>query len=569
MADDGISTAEFKKLVNQEVRDVCTELGYNYDSEKQRGFAFQYWCARLIKRAEPSFDTDADDAVVQRRDLKADIVFEDTSANHMCIGQSKMIAWGAPVDESEVVDFFSRHQLYSDRDWVKKHGSEAAASALADYGERMKVSWSVAYYFLTTGTASSRVCEAVASMQQEAIRRTLNIRYSLLDLGRLKDYYLQAESLDQSPPKEVTLHLPMGRFFSMQTPRPTVVVALKGNVLRSLAKGKHQSVFSWNIRGYLGSRGINAQIAETATSTPDDFFYFNNGVSAICTDFAFVNKNEIRIWDLQIINGAQTVNSLAEAPENSAIEVLFRLTKTEDVKTEKGFNQRVIQYNNSQNVVKLSDFRSNDRIQHFLESAIWDATPRGPLQKVQYLPKRTVKRRKGAAVAITLEDFAKVRYSFLEEPTLVHEAPKSLWSEKETGGVYETVFGVEGVLEPKWSQDTLDEALLALAFHFHIEKTVKLQDDVNRYMRRLRFHAVGLAGEYYRRVLRLEGGAKTFLTEAKFAPRWRELWDHAFDILESEWSSAESEKMTMFAFVRNTDRWENMKRRLTRKLAKR
>jgi hypothetical protein len=59
------------------------------------------------------------------------------------------------------------------------------------------------------------------------------------------------------------------------------------------------------------------------------------------------------------------------------VEVLLRVTKAGSVKTEKGFNADVIRYNNTQNIVKLSDFCSNDTIHLGLEKKLAEQRPRG------------------------------------------------------------------------------------------------------------------------------------------------------------------------------------------------
>ena len=41
----------------------------------------------------------------------------------------------------------------------------------------------------------------------------------------------------------------------------------------------------------------------------------------------------------------------------------MRITETQSVGTEKGINEKIIRYNNTQNKITLSDFRSNDKIQ--------------------------------------------------------------------------------------------------------------------------------------------------------------------------------------------------------------
>jgi hypothetical protein len=155
------------------------------------------------------------------------------------------------------------------------------------------------------------------------------------------------------------------------SPFKTLVAVVKGNSLRNLYKRHKQSLYAFNIRGFLGNRGINQDLINTIISSPDDFYYFNNGVSAVCTDFSIDSTTRVvTASKLQIINGAQTVTAIANQDADERVEVLFRLTETEGESTEKGMNQRIIRYNNSQNQIKVSDFRSNDPIQRFLKDKL-------------------------------------------------------------------------------------------------------------------------------------------------------------------------------------------------------
>ena len=109
----------------------------------------------------------------------------------------------------------------------------------------------------------------------------------------------------------------------------------------------------------------------------DEFFYFNNGVTAICSDFK-VNKNEITARNFQIINGAQTVVSIRNATlqqENKVkdVEVLIRIVETGELKTtQKGFNKDIVTFNNTQNKIETWDFISNDPIQIWLEQNLFE-----------------------------------------------------------------------------------------------------------------------------------------------------------------------------------------------------
>ena len=113
---------------------------------------------------------------------------------------------------------------------------------------------------------------------------------------------------------------------------------------------------------------------------------------------------------LQIINGAQTVGTLAKTKPHDDVCVLFRLTRTGDVNIEKSINRNIIEYNNTQNLIKLSDFRSNDRVQLWLEMKFKETRNLEVLPAISYLRKRG--QRAGAHKGVTLEEFAKVRYAY-------------------------------------------------------------------------------------------------------------------------------------------------------------
>ena len=134
-------------------------------------------------------------------------------------------------------------------------------------------------------------------------------------------------------------------------------------------------LFSANVRDYLGSRrsdaNINHGIKSTAESEPENFWAYNNGLTILVHDFEDTQKGNTRILKItgmSIVNGAQTTGSLGSLKRlpNDSILVPARFVKTssEDV------IHNVIQFNNSQNRVTASDFRSNDRTQKRLREEI-------------------------------------------------------------------------------------------------------------------------------------------------------------------------------------------------------
>jgi len=566
-----LSVREFRKLLREQLEKVAAENGWNMDKASDRGFSLQVWMAERIEAYEQGYDTSPSDAILFSKDLKADLVFDDPVRQHMLIVQCKYQGEKKLVDESEVNDFFQRHKKFMVPEWVNNHGSAAASSALGDYKDKVEDGcYTITYRFVSTGRASDRVRELAELCNDEYTKEGLPVTCELMDFQVLKEYFIQSQSLEVSGPSEVRFRVPKDQFIVKNEPYPTLVAVIKGNMLRNLYRRYKESLYAWNIRGYLGNRGINHEISTTARERSGDFFYFNNGISAICTHFVIENGNELVAKNFQIINGAQTITSLSKAPQNSDLEVLFRLTRTRAVKTESGINRDIIQYNNSQNAIKVSDFRSNDPIQVHLEHRFKDRRPRGPHKKrIRYLRRRAVGG--GAGIGLKLEELAKVRYAFLVEPTRLHADPKSLWTPKENGGCYHLSFGVNERLEAVWSAEVFEETLLSLAFYYTIDsRTKELAKMDQKQFRRLRYHLLALAGVYSRENLDATGVHDCTRKAAKFDAHWNRICEAAFDVVEDVYTHAvEDNDMTMFAFVRNEEKWGDMKKRFARKMARR
>lgn len=98
---------------------------------------------------------------------------------------------------------------------------------------------------------------------------------------------------------------------------------------------KNYELFEENIREYLGTQGINNGIIKTLKDSVDraNFFYYNNGITIICekcetikgTDVDKDGKNiyGFKLDNPQIVNGCQTVNSIAEVLSHCPQDKLF------------------------------------------------------------------------------------------------------------------------------------------------------------------------------------------------------------------------------------------------------
>ncbi len=139
-----------------------------------------------------------------------------------------------------------------------------------------------------------------------------------------------------------------------------------------------------NIRRYLGLQGnrVNTGIRDTLHSNkPENFYFFNNGLTLICDQFKYnaVQQSDYQVQakNLQIVNGGQTCmtifRTLADMdakgkafPQNASVLVRIYELPSED-------NDLVLQIThatNSQNPVDLKDLKSNDQRQQNLETSI-------------------------------------------------------------------------------------------------------------------------------------------------------------------------------------------------------
>ena len=145
-------------------------------------------------------------------------------------------------------------------------------------------------------------------------------------------------------------------------------VALVSDLV-ALHKKHKKALYERNIRYFLGSResDVNKSIQETLRTAPDEFFYLNNGVTALADlveapQGTKANKR-LRLRGLSVINGAQTISSAAEfVAQNplcdiSTAKVLVTIIKAD---SEGKFGRSVTRARNHQNPVSTGNFASLD-----------------------------------------------------------------------------------------------------------------------------------------------------------------------------------------------------------------
>lgn len=166
--------------------------------------------------------------------------------------------------------------------------------------------------------------------------------------------------------------------------RRVLIAKLPVSEIKGLFDAHGDALLDRNIRRYLGLRGnrVNAGIHDTLAdnSRRSNFYFFNNGITAICTKFGY-NALQSENWTvsaagLQIVNGGQTCKTIQLAlgarPEEdfSRTFVLLRLYEIASAADE--LINNITFATNSQNPVDLTDLHSNDPIQERLALGLKD-----------------------------------------------------------------------------------------------------------------------------------------------------------------------------------------------------
>lgn len=199
--------------------------------------------------------------------------------------------------------------------------------------------------------------------------------------------------------------------------------------LKNVFEKYDKELFSANVRDYLGSRrsdrNINHNIKETAKSNPEKFWVYNNGITALVNDFIATSQDNVGLLEIKgiaIVNGAQTTGALGSLKDVDLKDAFIpaRFVKCGDPK----IVQEIIRYNNSQNKIEASDYRSNDRIQNRLRKEFSE------LPSIIYLGGRrgagedTIKRPRNILSSYSA---GQALAAFHQEPALAYNERSNIW----------------------------------------------------------------------------------------------------------------------------------------------
>lgn len=163
----------------------------------------------------------------------------------------------------------------------------------------------------------------------------------------------------------VEVDLTLENWHCTPTPKTTIYGQISVADLATLVSEFGTGLFQRNIRHYLGSIGVNGAITNTALHKPEDFFYLNNGLTAVAADIQQAGGNNDRcafhLTDISIVNGAQTAGAVAAASIAGTIspnaKVLITIIK---IGVDDALGLQITKARNHQTAVRGVDFAALD-----------------------------------------------------------------------------------------------------------------------------------------------------------------------------------------------------------------
>ncbi|MBD2055000.1 AIPR family protein [Oculatella sp. FACHB-28] len=320
-------------------------------------------------------------------DKKCDLIYVDKDRGYIVVIQTYMSLNDKPAAKSSKAS-----DLNAAAAWLLNSPIDDLPQGLQPSAEEVRSTLeggnvkSIQFWYVHNLPESANV-KAELQMVEQTINNSLRTRFSNIEVENVSAIEVGRETIDEwyralEAPILITekFRIPIsGGYTISNSDWESFVTAVPIAWFRNIVRNHRENLFSANVRGYLGSKAssnnINNGIKETAKNDPSHFWVYNNGITALVSDFqerevenseyGEINKaKELEITGISIVNGAQTtgaVGSLVELIDDIAM-VQVRFVKCSNIKT----IRKIIEYNNRQNTVEISDFRSNDPIQRRL-----------------------------------------------------------------------------------------------------------------------------------------------------------------------------------------------------------
>jgi len=311
----------------QNIRDSVREYAEDAQNEVEKGHNFLQW---VLTRVFEATEDDATDAIIDGpNDLGIDAYLPvDFSEDKIYLFQSK---YGTSHSMEAIAKFRQDVQSLRTRD-ITKMRPEIARLVTQIQEKNLKIEC----IYVTDQKVDEESYESVEIHDIDTIIQKLWDRIKKPAVGKKATIRLESKLRYQN----------------------TLLGILKLRELTNFVTKNRDYVFESNIRQWMQFKTtVNKGLRETLQESPNKFFYYNNGITIVVNDFEELEDNSILLHAPQIVNGAQTSNSVldhAKRTHNLDGSITVTIIKAADELDQ----NNITKYRNSQNAVRGKDLVS-------------------------------------------------------------------------------------------------------------------------------------------------------------------------------------------------------------------
>ncbi len=346
----------------------------NFPNDGQRFVAWYLRNIHLRDMNETRFDiTDGSD------DKQIDAIVVDDDNNTVYVIQGKFIGKGS-VDAEPLREVLSSWIQLKDLVRLQDNCNSRLKQKLSEVALALDDDYDIIFELITTGDLTPSAQNDLAAFQANlAEADDFPASIHVLNEDELKVRYdMSLEK--ENPVIKHSLRLETGKYIKMDIGGTEVVMAAVP--LRDCIKLpgiKDGTLFQKNVRQSLGlNNRVNKGIKSTIFRSSQDFFFYHNGITAICSKMK-VTDGGLEARGLSVVNGCQSLNTILSCSEKvktlDDAYIMFRFYEI----PQRDRSDKISIRTNSQSAVKPRDLRSNDRRVLTLKKLYEQKYPRGYL----------------------------------------------------------------------------------------------------------------------------------------------------------------------------------------------
>lgn len=465
--------------------DIDNDSYANYANNGQK---FVAWYLRNIYLLTP---VEAKECITDGAgDKQIDAVYIDDEKQTVHIIQGKFYG-KKTIDAEPLREVLSAWRYLKNLQALQDNANDKLKSKIQDISQATSDDYQISFELITTASLSSEAERDVTEFQKQITEDdTMDADLTVVDNDVLSFRYDEAMNKDR-PYIHYDFILEPDKYMELTiNGTKAVIAAIPLKECITIPGIKDGSLFRKNVRQSLGtSNKVNKGIARTLKTDAGDFFFYHNGITAICSKMT-LEGNVLHTSELNVVNGCQSLNTIynsSEAVKKADGYIMFKIYEISDATKSDSISTNT----NSQSAVKARDLRSNDKNVLAMKKAFQDRYPDGYFKTKR--GEKINESKYNTAHVIDLTDLGKELMAWhSQRPTMSYSETKIF--DKYFNQLFRKDYDPENMLALKemfdeiteeWTQDNpmeLNPALLAMrsyARYHHLYAISAFVDEIN------------------------------------------------------------------------------------------